>query len=157
MISGCLMVLAAAVCIWAKRRRSKETPSSCADMPRTSAMPQPHHLLHVPEEKTYTFEKPSVGTFCGIIFRTEGRKVVTSIISLDRKGAAADCGLKVGDVVLTINGSDVTSDSQATMLLKEAESVITMRVTRLIVRKSAGVEMADSSHALVHRRMSGSV
>ena len=69
--------------------------------------------------------------------RQRSTRCWSSAVLRNRKGAAADCGLKVGDVVLTINGSDVTSDSQATMLLKEAESVITIRVTRLIVRKSA--------------------
>jgi predicted metalloprotease with PDZ domain len=90
----------------------------------------PSVTKQVPTEQTYNSNKATAETLCGITMNTKG--TVTAITSLNAKGAAASCGLAVGDALLSINGMRVTSPDQGAMLLKSVEGEVTIRATRLV-------------------------
>ena len=85
-----------------------------------------------PTEQTYTFIKASVETLCGISMVSSEITKKTTISVLAPDGAAADCGLRVGDVLLSINGMRVTSQEQAAMLLRSVEGEIKVCAARLM-------------------------
>jgi predicted metalloprotease with PDZ domain len=72
-------------------------------------------------------------TLCGVNMIEVAGKEQMRVSSLNPKGAAAGCGLQVGDVLLSINGMRVTSYEQGAMLLKSAEGEVTLRATRPVV------------------------
>ena len=86
--------------------------------------------MPAPSEHTFTFSKASMETMCGIGLITRAGTSETRISSLDPEGAGADCGLQVGDVLLTINGVPVTSQQQGARMLKSAEGEVKLRITR---------------------------
>ena len=93
--------------------------------------------VQIPTEETSTFNKATVETMCGINMQksgTDGKDTV--VASLNAKGAAASCGLAVGDALLSINGMRVTSPDQGAMLLKSVEGEVTIRVTRFVRQQS---------------------
>jgi predicted metalloprotease with PDZ domain len=93
--------------------------------------------VQVPTEQTCTFRKGSMGTVCGISFlKNESTNNKTTVMMLDPNGAAAGCGLQVGDVLLSINGMRVTSPDQGATLLKSIEGEVKVRVTRPLAEPS---------------------
>merc|ERR1719247_2935027 len=95
---------------------------------RLVAEPAP---VRVPVEQTYTFHKATAETMCGITQKRDGKDTV--ITSLNAGGAAASCGLAVGDAMISINGMRVTSPEQAATLLKSVEGEVTVCITRLVL------------------------
>ena len=90
--------------------------------------------VQIPTEQTYTFNKATAETVCGITAKKSGDEV--SIASLSAQGAAAGCGLEAGDVLLKINGFPVKTPEQAATLFKSAEGEVKVQVTRLVRQQS---------------------
>ena len=90
--------------------------------------------VQIPTEQTYTFNKATAETVCGITAKKSGDEV--SIASLSAQGAAAGCGLEAGDVLLKINGFLVKTPEQAATLFKAAEGEVKVQVTRLVRQQS---------------------
>ena len=98
--------------------------------------------MQVPTEHTYTFNKATAETLCGInMKKSDTDRKDTVVFSLNPAGAAASCGLVVGDTVLSINGMRVTSPDQAATLLKSVEGQVKVCVTRLVTQP-ASVQVA---------------
>jgi hypothetical protein len=115
---------------FSRKNRNPATSGAVAVHPMAAGGEVPSVTEQVPTEQTYNFNKATAETLCGIIMNTKG--TVTAITSLNAKGAAASCGLAVGDALLSINGMRVTSPDQGAMLLKSVEGEVTIRVTRLV-------------------------
>ena len=81
-------------------------------------------------QQTCTFTKLSKTALCGINFQRKDGTIC--VLSINAAGAAAGCGLEVGDEVLSINGVNVTSAQQGADLLKEAEGEVKLIVDRIV-------------------------
>lgn len=93
----------------------------------------PSHTVQVPTEQKYTFHKASAEMVCGIAMKdVQGINAPVVIASLNAGGAAASCGLAVGDALISVNGIRVTSKEQGATLLKSVEGEVKVCVTRLV-------------------------
>ena len=92
--------------------------------------------VQVPTEQTCTFTKATMETMCGINMTSGTNGKDTVVLSLNPAGAAASCGLAVGDTVLSINGMRVTSPDQAATLLKSVEGDVKICTARLVRQQS---------------------
>ena len=73
-------------------------------------------------------ERPTADTPIGVAWRGErGKLVVTGI---DEGSPSAKAGISIGDVVLSINGSAVTSGATAGELVKSAGARVEIVVVR---------------------------
>merc|ERR1719478_1076670 len=93
----------------------------------------PSQTVQVPTEQKYTFHKASAEMVCSITLKDvhTGQQAVV-IASLNAGGAAASCGLAVGDALISVNGIRVTSREQGATLLKSVEGEVKVCVTRLV-------------------------
>lgn len=71
-----------------------------------------------PTQKICIFNKPTADTKCGVTLNGDAPPV--KIAALGSEGAAKGAGLQVGDIVVSINGENVTSHTHGTSLFKAA-------------------------------------
>ena len=93
------------------------------------------------EGRTRVFYKPNTDSFSGIGLRDHlAGPGVVRVYALRPDGAAAGCGLVVGDVVLSVNGEAVTSWEQASALIKSAQGEVKI----VVAPRGPGVTAGDA-------------
>ena len=75
-----------------------------------------------------TVTKAETTTVVGVT--TETRSAGVTVVAMSRDGAGYTAGLRVGDVLLTVDGQACASPEQASFLLRQAEGAVAVEVLR---------------------------
>lgn len=111
------------------------------------------YTVYYPEEDSDELKLMITGKYAGIgsVIRYHDDKKTTVIVEPYDNMPAAKAGLKIGDAILSINGTDIhgmSTDSVSNMLRGEAGSALTLKIERPGVKKPINIKLERESIAL---------